>query len=172
MPNSIYSRGPFLKMSKTVARIKQTVAGTRTCAQQCFYEIKVPIPYKENNCCHTVRLLTLIFNACVYCFLSSQVGWCCTLSKEINCCHTVRSRQCWHLWNSLELKNCIWVSLATQKLHLGLIWAIYSRGLCHRLGTFLYPCFDRIKNSYFIKNAPLSLSERKLPWWGLNCENF
>ena len=57
MSNSIYSRGPISKMSKTVARIKLTVAGTKTCAQRCFYEIKVPIPYNHAYFCFTKRTL-------------------------------------------------------------------------------------------------------------------
>ena len=40
---------------------------------------------------------------------------------------------------ALEQINCIW-HLGANKQHTGLIWAIYSRGLCIGLGTFLYPC--------------------------------
>ena len=34
---------------------------------------------------------------------------------------------------------CSTPNLGANKLHTGLIWAIYSSGLGHGLGTFLYP---------------------------------
>ena len=47
-----------------------------------------------------------------------------SISKGINCCHCIGA-------NNLHL--------GANKQHTGLIWAIYSRGLCIGLRTFLYP---------------------------------
>ena len=35
--------------------------------------------------------------------------------------------------------------MGANKQHTGLIWAIYSRGLCIGLGTFLYPCIACVR---------------------------